>query len=351
MARADQVRNVDDYLAPRPSRVGNAPRFLKDEIREMAFRLARANHSAEFIAAALVGLVAGWSAFSGYGYFAARAAAGRPLAPAGQADSSRPIPSASPLCSSRSRRSSRRRLAREAGAKEQDASAKKIRDAETAAQAAQLIRDAEAAAQAAQQIRDAEAAAQAAQQIRDAEAAEQAAQQMRDAEAAAKAAQLNRDAEAAAAQQIRDADATKQGAKQSAVAAQDAQRKAPDAVAQAAHRREDTETAAHQAAQRRQDAVDRLRRDVTAVSRGTARRWQWARIGGRLSRTDAQRRQDATDSLQQNVYAFVSPTSGTLRLEWGRFDGRSPGRQLSVRLDSFRSLASMRDRTPVDAEL
>jgi hypothetical protein len=227
--------------------------------------------------------------------------------------------SAPPLCNSRWRRYSRRLLAREAAAKEQEASAQKIRDAEAAAQAAQLIRDAEAAA--AQQIRDAEAAAQAAQLARDAEAA-------------------------------------KQAAKQSAVPAQDTRRKVSDAVAQAARRREvgaDTETDA-QAAQRRQDAVDRFRQEIAAVSWGTTRRWQWARVDGRLSRTDAQRRQAAADSLLAGVPVVVSPTSGIRRLQWGRFDGRSPGRQLGVRSDGGRSLAAMalRDRTPVvavDAEL
>ena len=326
---------------PRPSRVGNAPRFLKDEIRQLACGLARSNFPADFVVAAIQGLSAGWAAFSGYAHSAACAAAGRPLAPAGHVDSSRPVPSAPPLCNARSRRSSRRRLAREAAAKEQDASAQKIRDAEAAAHAAQQTRDAEAAA--AQQIRDAEAAAQAAQQIRDAEAA--AAQQIRDAEAAAQTAQLARDAEAA-----------KQAAKQSAVPAQDTRREVSDAVAQAARRREvgeDTETGA-QAAQRRQDAVDRFRQEVAAVSWGTTRRWQWARVDGRLSRTDAQRRQDAADCIRQGVPTFVSPTSGIRRLQWGRFDGRSPGRQLSVRSDGGRSLAAMRNRTPVvavDAEL
>jgi len=273
MARADQARNVDDYLAPRPSRVGNAPRFLKDDIREMAFRLARANHSAEFIAAALVGLVAGWSAFSGYGYFAARAAAGRPLAPAGQADNSRPMPSVSPLCNSRSRRSSRRRLAREAATKEQAAGAQQIRDAEAAAKAAQLLRDAEAAEQVAQQMRDAEAAAKAAQLLRDAEAAEQAAQQMRDAEAAARAAQLIRDAEAAAAQQIRDAEAAAHAAQliRDAEAAKQASTSRQNAAAAAkdVQRRQRAEAAAQNA--RRRQEVDAARDAAVLEAQESAR--------------------------------------------------------------------------------
>jgi flagellar biosynthesis GTPase FlhF len=314
MARADQARNVDDCLAPRPSRVGNAPRFLKDEIRKIAFGLARVNHSAEFIVAAIVGLAAGWSAFSGYGYFAARAAAGRPLEPAGQAVNSRPMPpSASPLCNSRSRRSSRRRLAREAAKKELAAGAQQIRDAEAAEQVAQQIRDADTAEQVAQQIRDADTAAKAAQQIRDAEAAEQVAQQIRD-------------AEAAAAQQIRDAEAAKQAAKQAAAAAQYPPYKASEAVTQALHRREFQRLSLRPPSQA---AVDRLRQETEAM--GTSRRWQWARVDGRLSRTVAQRRQDATAVLEGGTPAHIM-ASGALRLSWGRFDARSPGRKMGVTL-------------------
>ena len=142
MARADQVRSVDDYLAPRPSRFGGQPRRLQDDICELAYCVGRGNYPADFLAAAIRGLSAGWRAFSasGFGYFAARAS--RPLAPSMVAESSRPASSASPdssqpaspaspVCNSRSRNQQKRRLAREAAAK--DLASKLIRDAEAAA--------------------------------------------------------------------------------------------------------------------------------------------------------------------------------------------------------------------------
>jgi hypothetical protein len=65
MARADQVRSVDDYLAPpRPSRFGGQPRSLQDDICEIAYCVARGNFPADFVSAAIRGLSAGWRALS-----------------------------------------------------------------------------------------------------------------------------------------------------------------------------------------------------------------------------------------------------------------------------------------------
>ena len=180
------------------------------------------------------------------------------------------------------------------------------------------------------QIRDAEAAAQAAQVIRDAEAA--AAQQIRDAEAAAQAAQV-----------IRDAEAAKQAETQAAVAAQDSQFKVSEAIAQALHRREFQKLSLRPPSQA---AIDRLRQETEAM--GTTRRWQWARVDGRLSRTVAQRRQDATAVRLADVPARLSVATGALRLNWGRFDARSPGRKMGVTLgwsSPGRSVAATMDQT------
>ncbi len=107
-------------------------RCLKDDIRELAYCLARGNYPVDFLSSAIVGLTAGWRAFTVYGHFSAHS--GRSLAPSGIADSSQPASPApsmsdssrpaspvSPLCNRRARRHARRQLAREATTEEQAA--------------------------------------------------------------------------------------------------------------------------------------------------------------------------------------------------------------------------------------
>ena len=300
-----------------PNRDGNDLQCLENDMRScnIVFRLALRGYSADFVCGSIVAFTAGRLAF-----VAARggrhpsptaiadsirpASSASVKSPAKAADRFRPAPSSSHPDNSRSRRHSRRRLAREeaAGAKAA-AEAVRLRQVET-----------DAAEQVAAQHRQVEIAA-----------AEEAAAQHRQVEIAA--------AEEAAAQR------------------RQVETAAAEEAATATQRRQEETGVAEEAAQRRQRAIDSFRRGAAEV--GTTRRWQWARVDGRLSRPEAQRRQDAIDALQHDVIVLTSPTSGTERLRWGRFDGRSPGRRIrsTANLPTVAAITSASRRDASDATL
>jgi hypothetical protein len=313
-----------------PPNSGDELQCLENAMRScnIVFRLALRGYSAAFVCGSIVAFTAGRLAF-----VAARggrhpspveivdsirpASSASAKSPVKAADSFRPAPSAPHPDNSRSRRHSRRRLAREAAVA---ASAKAAAEADRLRQV-EIVAAEDAAAQRRQvEIAAAEEAAAQRRQVEIAAAEEAAAV---EAAAAEEAAAQRRQVEFAAAEEA--AAATQRGQEETGAAAEAAQRRQVSGVgAQAAHLCEGSDTVV-QAAQRRRDAIDRLRREAALA--GTARRWQWARIDGRLSRSEAQRRQDAIDALQhEEVIVFTSPTTGVERLRWGRFDGRSPGR-------------------------
>ena len=128
----------------RPSRDGAPSRSLKDEIRDLTFRMSRANYSAEYIFAAIAGLKAGWSAH--------RPAPSSPTS----RPSNKPPPAPAPVRKyrtprsggepSRQRRLERRRLTREAQAAELAAEAvRRARAAEAEESARKIAEAAEAA--------------------------------------------------------------------------------------------------------------------------------------------------------------------------------------------------------------